>query len=74
LLLLPAATADSWFCWLQLAAAASSSWHQLHATMNPNSYTGHLETVEMENQNGQNENYLLSNAYLSKRSPIKQDH
>jgi len=36
---------------------------------------GHLETVEMENQNGklncQNENCLLSNTYLPKKTNCK---
>ena len=32
---------------------------------------GHLERVEMENWNGQNENCLLSNTYLSKKTTCK---
>jgi len=33
-------------------------------------FRGHLETVEMENWNSQNENCLLSNTYLSKKCTV----
>ena len=34
-------------------------------------FSGHLETVEMENRNGQNENDLLFNTYFSKKTTCK---